>query len=458
MPPSSLDRHVSFASPPVDVTIPAASYPSSPESTRSPPFQHGQTVAPFTPDYRTALRSDPFEDLRQHTSDDHTIRQALPNTPSNTAVEQNGNSIAQHDAVRSTLDRFAAAPRHSHPSAPPVTAHQPSVRQSIDVDAFARLLLTGDHSQNTSAVAAPSTSRSGARVLSDTSSSTDTASLSQNSLFDSTPPNTDETPRSSHDQERDAAIKHVPPPAPAPRRGKSVKAKHGPPLRSANEEIKPQNAQPADQATATKPALPRKPPTPPLARRHSQRTPSIRGEDTAASPSSTEPASPSPSETPRPATRPPPPPPTTRRQASDTGRRPSFDLAPTIEEPADAGDHPSISSRKSSDGRPPPIPSRNSSVSVKRASLGLMNPPPLPPPRRGRGSSRSSIDSFRPSLATLVGDENSTQQGQVRGSGDFQESGSGNKDAATLNSLSATNILAELANLQREVDAARRGA
>jgi hypothetical protein len=74
---------------------------------------------------------------------------------------------------------------------------------------------------------------------------------------------------------------------------------------------------------------------------------------------------------------------------------------------------------------------------LKRLSQGL--PPPPPPPRRGRGSSRSSIDTSRPSMASLGlsetgGSRSSTPRSDTR------------------------DILADLAALQREVDAARAGA
>lgn len=454
MPPSFLGRHVSFASPPVDVTIPAASYPSSPESTRSPPPHYGQTVAPYTPDYQTALQSNHFEALGQHTQEDHIIQRALQNAQNNTGVEQSRRSTGQDGAVRNTLNRFASALRPD--PTPAQSGDGPaSARHSLDVDAFTRLLLTGDSIQATPATA--SVSRSGTRVLSDTSSGTDTASLSQNSLFDASLPNTDETPRSSHEQDREAITKNIPPPAPAPRRGKSVKSADGPLIKSTNENNTVRTAQEVHQTTAiTSAELPRRAPTPPLARRHSQRAASTKGEESTVSPSLSpaESTSLSPSGTPRPSTRPPPPPPSSRRQSSYAERRPSHDLAPTIEEP-ETDSYPTTSSRKSSDTRPPPVPSRNSSTSTRRNSQGLMNPPPLPPPRRGRGSSRTSIDGFRPSLATLLGDGISQDQAQLSSTDPSPQDDTGTSTGTFSN---ASNILIDLAALQREVDAARRGA
>lgn len=456
MPPSLLERHVSFASPPVDVTIPAASYPSSPESTRSPPPHYGQIIAPFTPDYQTALQSDPFDALGQHTQEDHSIRHAFQNAQNKTIVEQSRWSTAQEGAVRDTLNRFASAPRPD-PTPAQTGDGSASARHSLDVDAFTRLLLTGDSIQATPATPTSSMSRSGTRVLSDTSSGTDTASLSQNSMFDANLPSTNETPRSSHEQDREDITKHIPPPAPAPRRGKSVKSNDGPPTGNANKINTIRKAQEVDQTTAiTSTELPKRAPTPPLARRHSQRAASTKSEETTVSPSPSpaEPTSSSPSGTPRPSTRHPPPPPSSRRQSSYAERRPSHDLAPTIEEP-ETDSHPTDPSRRSSDTRPPPVPSRNSSISIKRSSQGFMSPPPLPPPRRARGSSNSSINSFRPSLATLTGDDTSQDQPRPSSTESLQRD---DTETSTRTFSSANSILIDLAALQKEVDAARRGA
>lgn len=62
------------------------------------------------------------------------------------------------------------------------------------------------------------------------------------------------------------------------------------------------------------------------------------------------------------------------------------------------------------------------------------------------------MDGFRPSLATLMGEED----GQENQSMADQSQQSITKDRSSLTASNADSILAELASLQREVDAARR--
>lgn len=441
--PPSLDRHVSFASPPVDTTIPAASYPSSPESTRfSPPPQHAQ---PATPNYRSAFFSDPFGDLGRDGAEDQTIRDALKNAQDNAVLTHVAAAEKSGNAVRDPWSRFGAAPNPPPPqNVEP--AEQPAVpRQSLDVEAFKRLLLTGDSGQNTPGAATPPISKPNPRVPSENSSGTDTTSGSQPSVFDQAGRVHEDTPRSSHELDRPEAEgkPKVPPPAPAPRRGKSVKHPAAP------ESLPKDDPKPAEY----QPKPPKKPPTPPLARRRSQRSASWRSEDAIVTPS--EASSPTESmQTGQKSPPPPPPPlPPVRRPHSTAQRRLSNDLAPTMEEPGGEPSHP-IGNCRSPKDRPMPPPSRNSSTAVKRQSLGLMNPPPLPPPRRGRGSSRSSMDGFRPALSSITGEAEAYDSIAVVD--DSRRSSA--KDPTRMAPSSAADILAELANLQKEVDAARRDA
>lgn len=418
------DRHVSFASPPVDRTIAAVSYPSSPESTRSPPWQFAQ---PATPNYRTAFLRDPFEDLGGSTVEDKTIQEALQNTQTNTDATQVGILQTHEDAVKQTLGRFAPARRPSstsNPSAAPVPAPS-SQRKSLNVDAFARLLLTGDSTGN------DSSSKQNRGTLGTSTSSTDTDSTSRSALFDTAGQLPEATSQASHDDAGTPSegITKAPPPRPAPRRAKSVKLKDsvGKSDGDLNEPLQPPGAAPP----------------PPVARRSSQNTVSTSGEHAIQKQVDAEARTDSKSSSPKPV----PPPPPVRRQHSATQRRLSNDLTPTAEEP---GQSPYVtSSRRSSGDRPPIPPSRNSSASIKRQSIGTMQPPPVPPARRGRDSSRSSMDSFRPSLSSIMGSDD-TQEIPV--------SELNVKGTRNLTPSSADNILAELANLQKEVDAARRTA
>lgn len=453
---------MSFASPPVDSTI---SYPSSPESARSPPTYFTRTGALATPDYRTAIRSDPFEDLRKDRQEDGTLQQAVFNAQSNIAVSQppGHHEQLEESAVWDTLSRFATAP--SRPLTADDPPHGPTLqdnRKSLDVDAFKRLLLTGNTDaassqgqqnrrpapppprnnpeSNSVSLAVPETSFN---LPSPDAASSREIDTKRASFIDSLVQSGQETYLS------DSAGK-LPPPAPAPRRAKSVKSRGLSPVPA-----------PAPAPAATEPVssneetivnqerTPKKAPAPPLARRQSQRIPSNRSDDSINTPS---PAA-SPAEPARPTIKAPlpPPPPPVRKQPSVTPRRPSQELAPTIEEP-EAEAVPVQGSRKSSMDRPTPTGSRNSSISIKRPMPGLMSPPPLPPPRKGRGSSRSSMDGFRPSLATLMGNGDE----QENTSNSEQPKQAALKDRSSLTASNADSILAELANLQKEVDAARR--
>lgn len=447
------ERHVSFASPPVNSTFPAASYPSSPESTRSPPTYFPHTGALATPNYRTAIQSDPFEDLTTDRREDGTLQQAVHNAQNNIAISQPPvqPELPEQSAVWNTLSRFSSAPAQ-----PPVSSESrpslPDSRKSLDVDAFKRLLLTGNTDvgvnqeqqsirrpapppprnipgSNPSTSGAPETSFS--TPSSDTQDSKEIDAKRASFINSLTQPDKDKTPL-------DATGK-LPPPAPAPRRAKTVRSRDISPLPAP---LTTESAVPSETVTDGEEKLSKRPPAPPVARRSSQRFPSYKSDDSANTPSPTA----SPAEPTRPVARPPPPP--MRRQAS-TSRRPSQDLAPTLEE-SESDTIPAQGDRQSSIERPV-IGSRNSSQSIKRASQGLMSPPPLPPPRKGRGSSRSSMDGFRPSLATLMGDED----GQGNTSFTDKSQPSISTDRSSLTASNADSILAELADLQKQVDAAR---
>jgi len=343
--PTSLDRHVSFASPPVDTTIPAASYPSSPESLRSPPSHFAQ---PSTPNYRTAFLSDPFENVGRDAKQDNTIEEALGNAQNNALIGQSRATRSEEMAVRDTLSRFAAAPRLAQqPAEAPAVQAPPTIRQSLDVDAFKRLLLTGDSGRSNPETANPPTAKYNLPMLNDSSSGTDTTSLSQASIYDipGFPAGShDDTPRSSHEQDRDIDNKpKVAPPAPAPRRGKSVKVKP-PSLVPGTELSLPGGSSGAQTLNQEKPT--KKPPAPPLARRQSHRTSSGKSEESIVPLSEAS----SPTDSIRTNNKAPPPPPI-RRQQPMSQRSTSNDLAPTIEEP-EIEPVPSNSSRRSSNDRP----------------------------------------------------------------------------------------------------------
>lgn len=186
----------------------------------------------------------------------------------------------------------------------------------------------------------------------------------------------------------------------------------------------------------------KKPPPPPLSRRKSQnktaprpgivRSPSSRYSLTSESDESLSPAA---SNAPKMA---PPPPPPTRRPNIQGTRRQSVDLPSTLEEDDIEGDTASVAS------------SRTPSASKRLSQASIGAPPPIPPPRRNRESSRSSMESQRPSLSVLGlanSARSSSELPRVIGSASESRNVSGSSNAA--------DIMADLAALQREVDAAR---
>jgi hypothetical protein len=201
---------------------------------------------------------------------------------------------------------------------------------------------------------------------------------------------------------------------------------------------------------AVLPARAKRPPTPPLARRRSQ----MKGENpqqTRSNPSITfavedpSPSSPTNSQkAPSTMKAPPPPPQRNVKRASTFGTPSSEPHLPISDSPR----RPSASfladlnigiDRAGQRVAEPPsrTPSNASRASASlNSTSGPGAPPPLPPPRRMRGLSKSSIDSQRPASSELS-----------RPSTESSRNVSGQSNA--------TDILADLAALQREVDALR---
>jgi len=322
------------------------------------------------------------------------------------------------------------------------------------------MLLTGDRGPALRDTGAQN-SQAGPFPVSDSGSSADTASISQHSIFETVQPTHDESPRTSDELDGNEvnayraglgtiAERGEKPPPPKSRRKPPREAwpEQGPTAKfdsfinslsmpgSRNVSSEPPSLKSptvdenymSDRVTAAGASDTQKktPPAPPLARRKSQQAPKkpvlTRSSSSRYSVFSETDGPPSPPSTNATSKAPPPPP--ARRSNSTNDRRPSVDVISIPEEPDVAH----------LDGRPvlPQTPSY-----LRRMSPSL--PPPMPPPRRGRGSSRSSIESTRPSMASLGIAETgassvSTHRGDPR------------------------DILADLAALQREVDAARAGA
>jgi len=503
---------VNFASPPA-IPISPVSYPPSPESTRiSPAFPAVRPSLPSPTDYREALQSDPFEAEPSDGEDDRAIHAALQNAMTNVAITAPAAGRAgpsREDAVKDTLGRFAPGPRRpaSHPTSGSVKDQSGPPKHVMDVDAFKRLLLTGDSGTSTpKETAAHILHTNPGQPVSDSSSSTDSASISQPSIFETVQAAPEASPRSSYELETDdtddlrpggfsfaSVSSHdskKPPPPPPSRRGKPIKEHpeeppfsssvaqhtgdassplspsrdHGPPARYSR-------VFPSDHDEQTSSGLPTTgaepaksvPPAPPLSRRKSQNT-AVTG---AAATTTTAAISslsrnnpsrhsgnalsdvpPSPSSTTSVARVAPPPPPS-RRSTSASERRSSLDNIIPLSAVDDATKPhvlPDFDSH-AANLRPPLGPSRTSSSS-KRLSQG--HPPPLPPPRRNRGSSKNSMDGHDPS-APSVGLPNS-----ARNSGDFRPQKA--ESGTAMGSSNVVDILADLAALQKEVDAARASA
>ncbi|KIV83703.1 hypothetical protein PV11_05705 [Exophiala sideris] len=472
-------KHVNFASPPAAQVISPVSYPESPESARQEiPSGFPSPSAPLSlaTTYSQALSSDPFAAETSDGEDDNAIEQALKNANHNNAIvvgnPTTGITLKGND-VRDTLARFASGPRASAAYQQTTTGtneQSGSAKLTMDVDAFKRMLLTGERqsarlgdgtSHNTHAVSV--------QPVSDNSSTTDTASISQRSIFETAPPTLEESPRTSEELDTREAEKQraslgsasagrKPPAPPKSRRGKSVhETGDAAAVAKFDTFINALSVSPAEQpvssdkdslksssidqgVTGERFAIPltlesqkRTPPAVPLARRKSERQagkPALaRNSSSQVSVLSDDP-SPSPTTT-NFASRAPPPPPA-RRLTSTSERRPSLDVIHDLEDDHTVG--------KQAFPEFPSTDSRHGTVQtatyLKRT--GQAPPPPVPAPRRGRGSSRSSVETQRPSLGALGVPDASSGEPIVR-----------------QDSSDARDILAEIAALQREVDAAR---
>ena len=381
-------------------------------------------------------------------------------------------------------------------------------RVPLDVDAFKRLLLTGDKDSTTNS-ASPTPSTHGFPLHGiqhgDSSSNTDASSLSRQSILGSQTDLHLETPRTSHEispsdedhhyqfQSRSPKSDKFLPPISRNRNGNVIKStlpqtvafaepasytnqyEFAPPTspmtkspRSPTDLNKPLPPPPAshspDSPADTSGAINqnliepsseppnvsaprvRVAPPPPLSRRLSQ----LRSQNPPNSPgTSTSIAEESVAQlVPPSTTAKPPAPPPPRRRGTDRSQS-SLETRPPSELEADVG-KPSIKSQSS---RPPPPPRRNPSSSSarlsRRISPNMANPSPLPPPPppRRRGSSGSSFSSRR-----ISGEINHADvEGHHHASTPIHSSISPD----IVEDKDEKDFLADLTALQREVDALR---
>merc|ERR1711939_868054 len=453
-------KHVNFASPPAIIS--PASYASSPESTRQEfpsAFSSPTSSFPVPTDYSQAFATDPFAE-QPDDEDDSAIEKAQENAKANTAIVVETTAtvhVSRDDAVTDTLGRFASGlrkPSTTQEFAAGAKDQGGLVKSTMDVDAFKRMLLTGERQSAASRV-----------------------SVTQNAhtatIQPTIPPTHEESPRTSEELDTreanepratagpNSSVRRPPPPP---------KSRHGKPDKEATPETGPiakldtfinSLTLPASQSTSsatasiTSPPIERSPtsdrfakptvpesnkrtaPALPLARRKLQQPPSksslTRSSSSRQSGHGGFDPPPSPSATT--STSKPPPPPPARRSTSTGERRDSLDVMPVSETDSLSGEQ--LTSDWSSVEAGSALTQTPSYP--KRTSQGP--PPPLPPPRRGRGSSRSSVETQRPTM-TALGMTDVSQ-----GDSNINRGSTGSRD-----------ILADLAALQREVDAARASA
>ena len=510
----SKNKTVRIASPPATTPISPQSFPSEPSS---PIFARVEQSGSLLPHEREAKNlgkppaEDPFSAEGSEEGEDDPVvgEEVLQNTRKNLAIsasEPQSSPGDGTDAVSRTLARFAPRP----PRAPGSTnetlagtaeSGQAKAKQPMDVDAFKRLLLTG----NTVAAAqklGASTSSNNAQhgPVSDSSSNTDTASVSRQSIFEPLPPLQTDTPRTSQELSPGDVEDEVrrlvsneerkKPPPPKTRHGKLIKTNL--PVTSAQADPASEIVTPRDEipspassssavgADLNKPLpLPpsdthpfgpadvsiegqvalshahRRPPTPPMTRRKSQKSSSK--PDLVRSPSSNQTFESPFEDAPigsQVAKTPPAPPSRRGNRNSLAAALSQANLSGSSLGQASESES-SLEKTAGADTQSVPSPplagnaSISSTGSIKRlsrppSSFGI---PPPPPPRRGRGSSRSSVDAQRP---VGLGSTDTTMTSGETGSA------SGENSHNVLGSTKSNDILADLAALQREVDSLRQ--
>ncbi|CUS11246.1 unnamed protein product [Tuber aestivum] len=253
-----------------------------------------------------------------------------------------------------------------------------SGRQSLDADAFKRLMLTGQ-----SSLSAPPTSEAGlAPPAVAPDSSTDSSSISRQSIFDPIPEAADgvpdETPRTSNELdeegERRRPKERTPKPKPPPPRARNRSgggSPGSPPSSTADISGLTPPRPPSIHSVSSERSLPPPPPPPPVG----STNPILNG--------AVSPPSPAPSIISKKIA---PSPPLSRRHSVQSNTNPIHPSTP-------------VGSANGSKMKPPPPPIRRRKSTNSRAStlplsaLSVPPPPPPPPPRRNRSSTANSYES-----------------------------------------------------------------
>ncbi|EPE27862.1 hypothetical protein GLAREA_04653 [Glarea lozoyensis ATCC 20868] len=389
-------------------------------------------------------------------------------------------------------------------------------RAPMDVEAFKRLLMTGNAGLGTPASPPPVPAHTAHHVLGDAASSTDTSSISRQSIFEGPHEVHTESPRTSHeisDREEDVRGSTVDshlsrsssrkkPPPPSSRHGRLIRVElrddhpsnksgiespsiKGPGLHQIGSSSVPSTPSQTDLNKPLPPA--------PSRRSHDSDRESVFDKESAGK----TPEPPSPSEPVR-REKMPLPPPVTRRHShlisdSKLSRSNSGRLSPNVEEDERANSEEQEDGRpRSNSGRAPPPPPSRRPASIRRASSHLSPSPsasttslPAPPPARrlsrksstGRPSSIRSLEiatnSKRlsvippppPPRARNSLDEQTPEKSYQHCGEQVQPSPKATLRDSRASSVSTVNpvgeepvghdILADLTALQREIDALR---
>lgn len=500
----------------------------------------------FSPasDLNEAQSINPFEAEVQEEDEDSEDQEMLDNTRQNSSVltssyprgpRRPGDTVLKSTVKREEPSKIGLADADKQRARPTAISRAGSgtARASLDVDAFKRLIMTGEKGVTASGTppTPPAQNLSAQSILGDSSSNTDTSSISRQSLFEFMAEAATDTPRTSHEisvsddewqlpvgastlasrtfEPQPSSIRYgtsvnismprtvsfedssspsfsfenpphkidgqgskvnsqsqiptdlnkplpLPPSYKQPEQSTSVQQGRSSPDESSN---RLQSISPLSISNK------KRPPTPPLARRHSQlrsSNPLLSRSNSARLPrhgiSSSAQAT---------DVRTPPPPPTRRTlpvRAQSSSEDSVYTETLLSSSPSAAA---TIRPEKQHTSRPPPPPARTLSISsIKRpyrpppAASSVAKVPPPPPPRN-RGSSQSSFDGPRIDMLRKPSVTESSSSLGSPSNGRQDEGGSGaaiEKRSQMPNPVSGPNandILADLSVLQKEVDELR---
>ena len=247
----SKTKRVNIKSPPPSLKLPDSSIRDrilTPHTSKlTPHYEPPESLSPVAPGGRSP--DDPFESLSEDEEDDEeNVEQLRRNTKKNESISMAESLSAQPtppNPFQTTLDDLEGGQRKQINATEPELSKRASVqpsssgsRASMDVDAFKRLLMTGNAAAlpQKNPTTPPAYAHPASGILGDSGSSTDTSSISRQSIFDPTREPSYDTPRTSHemtpsDDDTQRLVeagqgpeKRKRPPPPKTRHGKLIKA------------------------------------------------------------------------------------------------------------------------------------------------------------------------------------------------------------------------------------------